>query len=77
MTTFVSGHPDKHQLGSCLLPGYTVGGSQCQLMTKSHLRDGIEPAGWVVTEVTKQHDMFACAIADNSRGFTLVFSLMN
>ena len=37
-------------------------GNKYQLMAKSNLLDGTEPAVFV-PEVAKQHDVFACAIA--------------
>ena len=39
-----------------------LSGEQYQLMTKSRLRDGTEPAVFV-PEVAKQHDVFSGAIA--------------
>ena len=40
----------------------TVGGEMYQLMTKSHLRDGTEPAVFF-PEVAMQHDVFSRAVA--------------
>ena len=50
--------PSSQQLFVCLQLGEQVR----QLMTKSRLRDGTEPAVFVL-EVAKQHDVFAGAIA--------------
>ena len=41
-------------------------GNKYQLMAKSRLRDGTEPAVFV-PEVTKQHDVFAVAIQSRSQ----------